>query len=64
MLNVTNFTRHITRNHETKMEVARYHSFKKGSKERQLLADQLRNGENVLCNVGAEEVIQPIRMPN
>lgn len=61
---VTNFTRHITRNHETEIEVARYLSLKKGSKERQILADQLRKRENFLCNVGAEEIIKPVRRPN
>ncbi|XP_060879529.1 uncharacterized protein LOC132951685 [Metopolophium dirhodum] len=39
--NVTNFTRHIIRNHSMKFEVARYLSLPKGSNERAELAENL-----------------------
>ncbi|KAL5244632.1 hypothetical protein ACI65C_012042 [Semiaphis heraclei] len=62
--NVTNFTRHITRKHTSEIEVARYLSFPQGSKDRKILADQLRKRGNFLCNVGSEQVIKPVRRPN
>lgn len=62
--NVTNFTRHIIRNHSTEMEVARYLSLKKGSKDRKKLADELRKRGNFLFNIGGEQKIKPVRRPN
>lgn len=62
--NVSNFTRHMIRNHETEKEIVQYLSLEKGSKERQLLACQLRKRGEFLCNVGAEKVIKPVRKPN
>ncbi|KAL5238144.1 hypothetical protein ACI65C_005554 [Semiaphis heraclei] len=62
--NVTNFTRHITRKHTSEIEVARYLSFPQRSKDRKILADQLRKRGNFLCNVGSEQVIKPVRRPN
>lgn len=62
--NVTNFTRHIIRNHSTEMEVARYLSLKKGSKDRKKLADELRKRGNFLSNIGGDQKIKPVRRPN
>lgn len=62
--NVTNFTRHIIRNHSMEFEVARYLSLPKGSKERVELADNLRKRGNFLCNVEEVELIKPVRRPN
>ncbi|KAL5238907.1 hypothetical protein ACI65C_006317 [Semiaphis heraclei] len=62
--NVTNFTRHIMRNHSMEFEVARYLSLPKGSNERVELADNIRKRGNFLCNVGEVDVIKPVRRPN
>lgn len=62
--NVTNFTRHISRKYSSEMEVVRYNSLKKGSKERQILADELRKRGNFLSNVGSDQVIKPVRRHN
>jgi len=59
--NVTNFTRHITRNHSMEFEVAQYISLPKGSKEKVELADNICKRGNFLCNVGEVEVIKPVR---
>lgn len=61
---VTNFTRHIIRNHSTEIKVSRYISFPKGPKDRADLADSLRKRGNVLCYVGETEKIKPVRRPN
>lgn len=62
--NVTNFTRHIIRNHSTEIDVARYISLPKGSESRKVLADNIRKRGNFLCNVGEVELIKPVRRPN
>lgn len=62
--NVTNFTRHIIRNHSMEFEVARYLSLPKGSNERKVLADNIHKRGNFLCNVGEVEVIKPVRRVN
>ncbi|XP_022177725.1 uncharacterized protein LOC111038799 [Myzus persicae] len=46
------------------MEVARYMSLKKGSKDRKKLSDELRKKGNFLCNIGGEQNIKPVRRPN
>lgn len=61
--NITNFTRHIPRKHSEEMDVVRYNSFPKGSKERQILADELRKRGNFLNNVEGNTVIKPVRRP-
>lgn len=60
--NVTNFTRHILRNHKDEIEVAEYEALPKGSKQRILLADSLRKRGNFLNNVTGNE-IKPVRRP-
>ncbi|KAF0693056.1 Uncharacterized protein FWK35_00037737, partial [Aphis craccivora] len=60
---VTNFTRHILRKHKDEIEVAKYESLPKGSKERKFEADTLRKKGNFLNNVGGNKV-KPVRRPN
>jgi len=60
---VTNFTRHILRKHKDEIEVAKYESLPKGSKERKFQADILRKKGNFLSNVGGNKV-KPVRRPN
>lgn len=61
---VTNFTRHLLRNHSEELEVAKYLSLKKGTKERKILADQLRKKGNFFNNVGGVDILKPVRRPN
>lgn len=61
---ITNFTRHLIRNHATEIEVARYISLPKGSKERAMLSNNLRNRGNILSNIGNVKSINPVRRPN
>lgn len=60
---VTNFTRHLLRKHKDEIEVAKYESLPKGSKERKFAADILRKKGNFLNNVGGNK-IKPVRRPN
>lgn len=60
---VTNFTRHISRKHSTEIQVFRYNSFPKGSKERQMLVNDLRKRGNFLNNVDTDKSIKPVRRP-
>lgn len=60
---VTNFTRHVLRKHKDEIEVARYESLPKDSKERKFEADTLRKKGNFLNNVEGNKV-KPVRRPN
>lgn len=60
---VTNFTRHLLRKHKNEIEVAKYESLPKGSKERKFEADTLRKKGNFLSNAGGNKV-KPVCRPN
>ncbi|KAF0709040.1 Reverse transcriptase domain-containing protein, partial [Aphis craccivora] len=61
--NVTNFTRHLLRKHSNEIEVIRFMALPKGSAERKMEADILRNRGNFLLNVDGKTKIKPVRRP-
>lgn len=61
---VTNFIRHLQRNHCEEIEVAKLLSLKKGSKERKILASQLRKRGNFFNNISGSAKLMPVRRPN
>lgn len=59
---ITNFSRHLFRNHEENESVCKIKSLPKGSYERKKLIDYLRKQGNI--SIYSEKIIRPVERPS